>query len=364
MSIFRRALVSALFLFCIANLAVAAGKTENVIMITIDGMRWQEIFCGADSALLNGYYGGVQDLTMTRGRFWRETPEARREAMMPFFWGVIAKQGQIFGDPERRCDAMITNGKKISYPGYSEMFCGFADPKIETNDRIPNPNINVLEWLHQKPSFKGRVAAFGTWDRLPFILNTARSGLPCLSGWKEIDDEQLSEKEREINEVVRDMTRLWHDNTFDVVSAHASMEYIRKHKPRVFYLMFGETDEWAHLRRYDRYLEAAQKNDDLIKRMWEMVQAMPQYAGKTSLILLCDHGRGATVLDWIDHSKKTVGAERIWMAVLGPDTPPMGVRSDVAVTQSQIAATVAALLGEDFCATSERVAKPLPGVMK
>ena len=363
MSIFRRALLSALFLFCIANLAVA-GRTENVIMITIDGMRWQEIFGGADSALLNGYYGGVQDLTMTRGRFWRETPEARREAMMPFFWGAIAKQGQIFGDPERRCDAMITNGKKISYPGYSEMFCGFADPKIETNDRIPNPNMNVLEWLYQKPSFKGRIAAYGTWDRLPFILNTARSGLPCLSGWKQIEDEQLSEKEREINDVVRDMTRLWHDNTFDVVSAHASMEYIRKHRPRVFYLMFGETDEWAHLRRYDRYLEAAQKNDDLIKRMWEMMQAMPQYAGKTSLILLCDHGRGATVLDWIDHSKKTVGAERIWMAVLGPDTSPMGVRSDVAVTQSQIASTIAALLGEDFCATSERVAKPLPGAIK
>jgi len=94
------------------------------------------------------------------------------------------------------------------------------------------------------------------------------------------------------------------------------------------------------------------------------MQAMPQYAGKTSLVLATDHGRGSTVLDWIDHSKKTAGAERIWMAVLGPDTPAMGVRSDVSVTQSQIAATVAALLGEDFCATSERVARPLPGVIK
>jgi hypothetical protein len=283
--------------------------------------------------------------------------------MMPFLWGVIARQGQIFGDPERRCDAMLTNGKKISYPGYSEMFCGFADPKIETNDRKPNPNVSVLEWLNQKPSFKGRIAAYGTWDRLPFILNTARSGLPCLAGWKPIENEQLSEKEQEINEVVRDMTRLWPDNAFDVVTAHASMEYIRRQKPRVFYLMFGETDEWAHARRYDRYLETAQKNDDLIKRIWEMVQSMPQYAGKTSLVLTTDHGRGATALDWIDHNKKTVGAERIWMAVLGPDTSPMGVRSEVSVTQSQIAATVAALLGEDFCATSERVAKPLPGIM-
>src|SRR5207253_1004234 len=117
MSIWRRAFFSTLLVVLVVNWA-SAGKTENVIMITIDGMRWQEIFGGADSALLNGYYGGVQDLNMTRGRFWRPTPEARREAMMPFFWSVIASQGQIFGDPDHRCDAMITNTKKISYPGY------------------------------------------------------------------------------------------------------------------------------------------------------------------------------------------------------------------------------------------------------
>jgi len=77
MSISRRLFVSALLMLWLANVA-AAGKTENVIVITIDGMRWQEIFSGADSALLNGYYGGVQDVKMTRERFWRETPEARR----------------------------------------------------------------------------------------------------------------------------------------------------------------------------------------------------------------------------------------------------------------------------------------------
>jgi len=55
-----------------------------------------------------------------RERFWRETPEARRETMMPFLWGMIARQGQIFGDPERHCDAMVTNGKNtLSKRDYS-----------------------------------------------------------------------------------------------------------------------------------------------------------------------------------------------------------------------------------------------------
>src|ERR1051325_10144737 len=103
MSILRRVLLSALLVLSLGSYAIA-GKTENVIIMTIDGMRWQEIFNGADSALLNGYYGGVQDLAMTKARFWRESPEARREALMPFFWGVIGKQGQIFGEPAKRCD--------------------------------------------------------------------------------------------------------------------------------------------------------------------------------------------------------------------------------------------------------------------
>jgi len=141
MGISRKILLSALFLLVLANVAIA-GKTENVIMITIDGMRWQEIFTGADSALLNGYFGGVENLKMTKERFWRDTPEARREMMMPFFWGMIGKQGQIFGDPEQHGDAMITNGKKISYRGYSELVCGFAYPKIATDDLISHLYIN------------------------------------------------------------------------------------------------------------------------------------------------------------------------------------------------------------------------------
>jgi hypothetical protein len=342
----------------------AERRTENVIIVTIDGLRWQELFGGADSALLNNAFGGVYNTEITKARFWREKAEERREVMMPFMWGTVAREGQIFGDPDRKCDAMITNARKISSPGYSELFCGFANPKVDSNDKIPNPDLTVLEWLNGKPSFRGRVAAHGTWDRLPFILNVERSKLPVLAGWSYIEGESLTERERAINEMVRDMIRLWPENTFDVIMAHASIEYIKKHKPRVFYLMLGETDEWAHFRRYDRYLEAAQKNDQFLRRTWEMLQTMPQYAGKTSLIITTDHGRGATALDWIDHNRRISGAERIWMAVIGPDTPGLGVRSDLAVTQSQIAATIAALLGEDFAATSEQIAKPLPGITR
>ena len=93
-----------------------------------------------------------------------------------------------------------------------------------------------------------------------------------------------------------------------------------------------------------------------------MVQEMPEYKDKTALVLTTDHGRGLTRVDWTDHGKKVIGAEFIWIAVLGPDTPGRGVRENVETTQSQVAATIAALLGEDFNAACPQAAPPLPDV--
>src|SRR5690348_15664207 len=103
-------------------------RTENVIFVTLDGFRFQEFFGGAEEQLLNKQFGGVKDLNGLKDRYWRKTPEERRSVLLPFFWDKIAKDGQIFGDRSRKAICKITNGLKFSYPGYSEMLCGFADP--------------------------------------------------------------------------------------------------------------------------------------------------------------------------------------------------------------------------------------------
>ena len=35
------------------------GKTRNVVLIVTDGLRWQEVFTGADPTLLNDKDGGI-----------------------------------------------------------------------------------------------------------------------------------------------------------------------------------------------------------------------------------------------------------------------------------------------------------------
>ena len=168
----------------LASFAVPAGAqspTRNVVVITIDGLRWQEMFTGADSAYFKKDKDGRP--TATEKRFMRPSADERRAVLMPFMWGGVAKEGQIFGDPSRNSRAHITNGLWFSYPGYNEMFSGAADPRIDSNDKIPNPNVTVLEWLNTRPGFEGKVAAFGAWDVLPFIVNTGRSRVPVGSGF-------------------------------------------------------------------------------------------------------------------------------------------------------------------------------------
>jgi hypothetical protein len=344
--------------------ALARAAEQNVVLVTIDGLRWREVFGGAEEKMLDPRAGGIKDMEGLKKRYWRDTPEARREALMPFLWTTVAKQGQVFGDPSRNARARLLNGRKFSYPGYHEILCGFPDDRIDSNDKIPNPNVNVLEWLNGRPGFSGRVSAYATWDVVPFILNTERSKLKVPAGWVPLDDEPLTEGEKEINRLLPELPQIWPNNTLDVITGRAAMEHLRKRKPRVLYIGFGETDEWAHSRRYDCYLDAANKNDLYLKTLWETLQSMPEYAGKTSLIVTTDHGRGGTKQDWTDHGKDVEGAEFIWTAVIGPGTPPLGVREGVEVTQGQFAATVAALVGEDYHAAAPKSAPPLPNVIK
>ncbi len=331
----RYVLLSLLVCFLVA--CHTSQPDSIVLLVTQDGVRWQEVFGGAQEALIDSKDG------QTRQEFLRDTAEARREALMPFLWTVIARQGQIFGNREKGSDAQVTNGKKFSYPGYNEFLTGAPDPRINSNGKIPNPNLNVLEWINRQPSFEGRVAAFGTWDRLPYILNRERSGLYIVAGEEPIPDRILTERQAAINDLKRDTPDPWFGNPFDSFSFQAALEHLRLHHPRLLYVMLGETDEWAHEGNYRQYLLATQRTDRFVRTLWEAAQQISP--GRVSLLFTTDHGRGDGP-EWKDHGEKIDGAENVWIAMMGPQVASLGERSSVPlVTSSQVAATVAKLAG-------------------
>ncbi len=329
--------------------AAASTRTENIFLITIDGFRWQEVFTGAEALLMNKTNGGVANADPLKKAFWRDTPEARRQALLPFFWTVLAREGQLYGNARQGCVMKVTNGKNFTYPGFNEILTGFADDRIDKNEKRHNPNVSVLEWLHQKPAFTNRVATFANWDVFPYILNTQRSGIPMWTGFETNRTFASGSRLELIEQLFRETTPLWPDMSFDSFFFRAAREYAQENKPRVVWIAFSETDEWAHEGRYDRYLLAASQIDGYTRALWNTVQALPEYRNKTTFLLTCDHGRGSGPVEWKNHGGGIPGAEYIWLAVIGPDTVPLGERRRIPeIGQNQIAATLAALLGEDY----------------
>jgi phosphopentomutase len=85
-----------------------------------------------------------------------------------------------------------------------------------------------------------------------------------------------------------------------------SVECLQKFKPRVLYIAFGETDDWAHQRRYDRYLDYIHVFDSYLKRLWTLLQSMDEYRNNTTLIITTDHGRVRRIA--LPSSRETAGA--------------------------------------------------------
>lgn len=343
-------------------IAASAHQTENVFLITVDGLRWQEVFRGMETALATKE-AGVANPDQLRNRFGRETVEARRAALLPFFWNTIARQGQLYGNGDQGSVALVTNGKKFTYPGFNEIFTGAPDDRIDSNAKRYNPNVSVLEWLNRQPEFAGRVVGFANWDVHPYILNTKRSGIPVWSGYETNFPITPGSRFELVTQLQRDTTEIWSGMTFDSFFFHATQEYVKEKGPRLVWLAFSEPDEWAHDGRYDQYLQSAFNVDAYIGKLWETVQALPQYRNRTTFIITCDHGRGSGA-EWRNHGEKVEGAERVWQAYLGPDTRPLGARTNIpTVTHSQIAATLAALLGADYHAAVPKSGAPIQDVL-
>ena len=81
----------------VGSLCAQVRKTENLLLIGWDGVRWQEIFTGVDSALMNDH-SYTRNASAMRRLYWDDNPGNRRKKLFPFFWSTIREQGQLYGN--------------------------------------------------------------------------------------------------------------------------------------------------------------------------------------------------------------------------------------------------------------------------
>ncbi len=328
------------------------GNTRNVILITLDGARTQEIFGGLDVEILRARLRDgekLEDHALYR-RYWAETPEERRAKLMPFFWKVLMReQGSIAGNARLGSRALLSNSHRFSYPGYSEILTGVArDSVIDSNSKKQNPNPTVLEVLKRELELsRAQVAAFASWDVFDWIVEHEPGSITSNSGF-----EAYEHPDAEVQALSRwqfETPTPWDSVRHDLYTFRFALAHLRSHAPRVLYLALGETDDWAHDDRYDRVLGALERTDRYLEQLWKFLESDQRYRGKTTILMTTDHGRGNTASDWTDHGSKTEGAQNVWIAFVSPDLARRGEWRDTAtIRTSQIAATLCQLVGVDY----------------
>ncbi|MGC4037619.1 MAG: alkaline phosphatase family protein [Chitinophagaceae bacterium] len=340
--------------FFVTDLVFAQKKqTENIIVITLDGLRWQELFTGADSVLINdpAYTRNSERL---KQKYWAATPEERRKKLFPFFWSTIAMQGQVHGNRSEGSKVNVMNEYHYSYPGYNEMFTGFPHDTTGKANTVeyPNKNTSVFEFINNLPPYKDKVAVFTSWNAFHAVFAEKRSRIFVNAGYDSIRFKSPT------FQLLNDMQWHVHDAGMpsnergDQFAYYMAKEYIKEFKPKLLHIGFVETDNFAHEGNYDNTLNSANIIDGWISDLWNMLQSMPEYKNKTTLLLLTDHGRGDKVkAQWRDHGAEIEGADQIWFAAIGKGIQPLGeVKKEEQLYQAQLAQTIAQLLGLKFTA--------------
>lgn len=353
-------IIFALVLSFFPNQTFAQKKTQNVILITLDGARLQEMFGGLDAEVFKSVNKNFEK-TDAYKKFWAETPAQRREKLAPFFWTVLMKNhGSIAGNRELNSIVKTTNKMFFSYPGYSELVTGEArDSIINTNSFGQNRFPSFLNFLQKKMNLSfNQAAAIGSWSAIQQIASNDPNAFFANSGQRDfpITDEETAFLNQVRSNTVGPDSSVRHDYlTFKFALSH-----LKKYHSRAMFISFGETDDWAHQGQYEKYLDSWHNTDNFLKELWTFLQNDKQYRDKTTLIITIDHGRGSTAKDWDDHGEDVAEAQYIWMAFVSPDIALRGEWKDSKeIYQNQVAATLCKFLNFDYSEQNPNAGKPI-----
>jgi hypothetical protein len=341
----------------------AGADGDRVILITLDGVRQEELFGGLDVEALRSTLGEKDTLEghAAYKRFWAATPEERRKKLLPFFWGTLmTAHGSVAGNRAIGSAVRLTNRHWFSYPGYAEILLGEAhDDTIASNEAGRNPYVTVLEGIRERLNLPAdRVATFGSWGAFNDIAEHTVGATLVNAGQEEY--KHADPLIQRLSSLQFETDPPWDDVRYDAYTFRFVMAHLAAARPRALYVAFDETDEWAHARDYGRLLATYARLDGYLRELWTWLQSQPDYKGRTHLLITTDHGRGRTAKDWGNHGAKVEGAEDVFIAFVSPGMKQRGEwRNHPPLTTSQIAATLARWVGVDWKSINPRAGDPI-----
>jgi len=305
-------------------------RDGRVVLITLDGVRAEDVFNGADPSLKPGAKVGQY-----------ENPEA----LMPRTYGLVKTRGVALGADRPGCGTVRTaNGANVSLPGYLEIFTG-RKTRCRDNACAPTDQSTVLDEVADAGLFP--VASIGSWQVLDHAVASGKSNVLVAAGarrWPGARPVMGGHLEELVVAGERSEPYPGHlGYRPDVYTAAIALEYLRTQVPTVLHVGLGDTDEYAHQNQYRAYLDSLAEADRFIGKVAETLDSMGDIGARTTVIITTDHGRNA---DFQHHGSASASSARTFMIAFGGRVPVQGVAcSKRDVTLADIAPTVREVLG-------------------
>lgn len=256
----------------------------NVVLITVDGVRWQELVDGSDPLLT-------------------KTPEP----LFPLFWSTLAPRGRFYGNRREGSSMTVTTAANASLPGYTAIYAE-RDQGCMTNGcrRITVPTF--IDRLHDELEVPpSKIEVFASWSKMRLAV-TGRDDVATLRcGVAELNEDHAKDPHVEVDGAF----------DFDRFAASDALAALDRDQPRFLHLALLDSDRYGHQRRYQKYVEVLKAYDRTLAEVVEHLEHAGEYGRNTALIVTTDHGRGLWD-QWADHGPQVPASSHVFAFVMLP----------------------------------------------
>jgi hypothetical protein len=312
---------------------VVAPKVQNaseiVVVVTIDGVRWQDVFHGIDRSL--GSHLGPEFAT------WQTA-----QALTPNLHRMAMNQGVLLGDDA--APMVASSPSTVSLPGYSEIFSG-RSPTCANNDCPATIEPTLLdEWTFHDAS--AQLTILSSWSRIPRAAAKDLSRMTVSSGQSiQVHPESFCNDARLCMQYHGGRNLPAWPGTEDYRPDHATaalaLAYLQIHQPQFLFLGLGDTDEHAHHGDYRGYLQALHAADATLGTIGGWLKEKEQQGHRTLLVCTADHGRSRG----FNHHGGAPEAARVWALFAGSVVASQNAMVASTARLADIAPTVRTFVG-------------------
>ena len=133
----------------------------------------------------------------------------------------------------------------------------------------------------------------------------------------------------------------------DELSVYIARQLMKQTAPSLLWITMHDIDI-AHAGTFSLYVEGIRRTDRLCAEMWKAIESEPEYAGKTTLLILPDFGRDADTdpggNGFQHHRTGDALSRTTWLIAMGPGIRE-GVVHDGAVDSVDLVPTIGSMLG-------------------